>query len=80
MLFRSSIEDELYEANTGKTRDGAALPQINARHWVAQAAHFTALEQELERRDCAVAGVPYTDLPAKREAAAPVGYAMSAGF
>ena len=24
--------------------------------------------------------LPYTDLPAKREAAAPVGYAMSAGF
>ena len=77
---RQSIEDELYEANTGNTREGAALPRITARHWAAQESHFTALAQELERRDCAVAGVPYTDLPAKREAAAPVGYAMSAGF
>lgn len=56
---RQSIEDELYEANTGKTRDGERLPQISARHWKALEPHFAALEQELEQRDCALAGVPY---------------------
>jgi hypothetical protein len=56
---RQSIEDELYEANTGKTRGGVKLPQVNARHWKALEEHYTALEQELEQRDCALAGVPY---------------------
>ncbi len=72
---RQSIEDEIYEANTGKTRDGVALPQVNARHWAALESHYTALEQELEKRDCAIAGVTYSGPPVKHTSG-PVGYAM----
>jgi len=72
---RQSILDELFEANSGRTRDGVKLPQIDARHWKALEPHFVALEQELEKRDCALAGIPYSGPPVKRNVVM-AGYGM----
>lgn len=64
---RQSIQDELNEANTGRMSDGTELPHLDQRHWDALAPHYAALEREIEERDCALAGIPYSGPPVKRD-------------
>lgn len=64
---RQSIEDELYECNRGKTRDGVKLQFVPCGYGHP---HYDALTQELDRRDHEAAGVEYVP-PAKDERPTP---------